>query len=58
MPGGRDSGMRRGGIVPGVGHQWNAEKPKLFSDMVRAWIEFGSVDDRLLRVGVSDRSVT
>lgn len=26
------------GVVDGVGHQWNAEKPRLFSDLVRAWV--------------------
>ena len=46
-----------GCVVPKVGHQWNAEKPKLFSDMVRAWIDLGAVDDRLLRVGVPDKSL-
>ena len=25
-------------IVPGVGHQWNAEEPELFTEMVRLWI--------------------
>jgi pimeloyl-ACP methyl ester carboxylesterase len=39
-----------GNTVPEVGHQWNAEKHDLFSDMVRAWIESGSVDERLLPV--------
>jgi pimeloyl-ACP methyl ester carboxylesterase len=29
----------RGARVPGVGHQWNAEAPELFTDMVRVWIE-------------------
>lgn len=27
--------------VPGVGHQWNAERPDLFTDMVRAWVDEG-----------------
>ena len=27
-----------GRIVPEVGHQWNAEKPQLFSEMTRAWV--------------------
>lgn len=27
-----------GAVVPGVGHQWNAERPDLFSDLVRAWV--------------------
>ncbi len=40
-----------GYIVPEVGHQWNAEEQQLFSDMVRSWIESGSVADRLLPVG-------
>jgi len=40
-----------GNTVPEVGHQWNAENQDLFSDMVRAWIESGSVDERLLPVG-------
>lgn len=25
-------------VVPGVGHQWNAEKPDLFTDLVRSWL--------------------
>lgn len=25
-------------VVDGVGHQWNTEKPQLFSDLVRAWL--------------------
>lgn len=25
-------------VVGGVGHQWNAERPQLFSDLVRAWL--------------------
>lgn len=28
----------RTAVVPAVGHQWNAERPELFSDLVRAWI--------------------
>ncbi len=27
----------KGAFVPDVGHQWNAERPTLFSDMVRLW---------------------
>ena len=40
-----------GYTVPEVGHQWNAEKQQLFSDMVRLWIKSESVDDRLVPVG-------
>lgn len=29
----------RGYVVPEVGHQWNAEQPQLFSEMVREWVE-------------------
>jgi pimeloyl-ACP methyl ester carboxylesterase len=39
-----------GCTVPEAGHQWNAEKQELFSEMVRSWIESGSVDSRLLPV--------
>lgn len=28
----------KGAQVPGVGHQWNAEDPTLFSDLVRLWV--------------------
>ena len=37
----------RGRRVKGVGHQWNAEAPDLFSDMVRSWVDAGSIDRRL-----------
>jgi pimeloyl-ACP methyl ester carboxylesterase len=37
-----------GRVVPGVGHQWNAEDPALFSAMVRQWVGSGRVDDRLV----------
>jgi len=29
----------RGAKVPGVGHQWNAEAPELFNEMVRLWAD-------------------
>jgi pimeloyl-ACP methyl ester carboxylesterase len=29
----------RGAHVPGVGHQWNAEAPALFAEMVRRWVD-------------------
>ncbi len=32
-----------GYFVPNVGHQWNSEDQKLFSKMVRLWVEFRSV---------------
>jgi pimeloyl-ACP methyl ester carboxylesterase len=38
--------------VQGVGHQWNAEAPELFSEMVRAWVDAGSIDDRLKHLDV------
>ena len=40
----------RGARVEGVGHQWNAEAPDLFSDMVRTWVDDRRVDDRLTEV--------
>jgi pimeloyl-ACP methyl ester carboxylesterase len=33
----------RGAVVPGVGHQWNAEAPDRFTEMVRAWVDRGEV---------------
>lgn len=33
--------------VKAVGHQWNAEDRSLFSDMIRSWIDEGTVDPRL-----------
>ncbi len=33
----------RAALVPGVGHQWNAEAPELFTEMVRQWVDEGSV---------------
>lgn len=41
----------RGCLVPDVGHQWNAEQPVLFTDMVRAWVEALDVDPRLTPIG-------
>jgi pimeloyl-ACP methyl ester carboxylesterase len=38
-------------VVPAVGHQWNAEERELFSDVVREWIDDGTVDERLRPVG-------
>ena len=38
----------RGAQVPGVGHQWNAEAPELFNDMVRVW-----VDEQTLHPGLT-----
>lgn len=35
-------------IVPGVGHQWNAEDQALFSAMVRSWVDSRTVDERLV----------
>lgn len=32
-----------GYAVPGVGHQWNAERPELFTQMVRQWVESQAV---------------
>ena len=39
-----------GYVVPEVGHQWNAEEPELFTDMVRSWISDQKVDSRLMPV--------
>ena len=36
-----------GRVVPGVGHQWNAEDRALFSDVVRLWVTAGLIDERL-----------
>ena len=27
-----------GAVVPGVGHQWNAQRPDLFAALVRSWV--------------------
>lgn len=40
----------RGARVPGVGHQWNAEAPELFSEMVRAWIDHSDIHPDLVEV--------
>jgi pimeloyl-ACP methyl ester carboxylesterase len=32
-------------VVAGVGHQWNAEQPLLFSDLVRAWLTGGALPE-------------
>ncbi len=37
----------RGAVVPDVGHQWNAEAPDRFTEMVRAWVDHGVVVDGL-----------
>ena len=37
----------RGATVPGVGHQWNAEAPELFTAMVRAWVDEAEVHPNL-----------
>jgi len=37
-----------GRTVPGVGHQWNAEEPELFTDMVQSWVDDRRIDERLL----------
>lgn len=36
--------------VPGVGHQWNAEQPELFTQMVREWVESGHVVPELVKL--------
>jgi len=40
----------RGYMVPDVGHQWNAENPTLFSEMIRAWVSSQAVPDSLRAV--------
>lgn len=35
-------------LAPGVRHQWNAEQPGLFTDMVRAWVDDAQIDERLV----------
>ena len=40
----------RGARVPGVGHQWNAEAPELFTEMVRGWIDHGQVHPDLIEL--------
>lgn len=35
---GRQILYRTNAHAPGVGHQWSAENPALFSDVVRAWL--------------------
>jgi pimeloyl-ACP methyl ester carboxylesterase len=37
-----------GATVPGVGHQWNAEEPDLFTEMVKAWVDDGEVHPSLI----------
>ena len=39
-----------GYVVPGVGHQWNAEKRELFSRMVRSWVGSQRVDGPFIRM--------
>jgi pimeloyl-ACP methyl ester carboxylesterase len=36
--------------VPRVGHQWNAENRKLFSEMIRLWVDSRSVPEQLLHI--------
>lgn len=38
----------RGAQVPGVGHQWNAEAPELFTEMVRTWVDDAAVHPDLV----------
>lgn len=45
----------RGVLVPGVGHVWNLERPKLFADMVRASVEQASLPEGLLPFGQPHR---
>ena len=40
-----------GARVPGVGHQWNAEEPELFTDMVRLWVTEQAVHPKLVELG-------
>ena len=40
----------RGYMVPDVGHQWNAENPALFSEMIRAWVTSQAVPETLAAV--------
>ncbi len=40
----------KGAEVPGVGHQWNAEEPTLFSDMVRLWVAEQALHPSLVEV--------
>jgi pimeloyl-ACP methyl ester carboxylesterase len=44
-----------GRLVPGVGHIWNAEDPRLFTVMVRAWIDEERIHDRLMPVSTARR---
>ena len=37
-----------GYIAPDVGHGWNGEKPELFTQMIRAWIEEKPLPEELL----------
>lgn len=39
-----------GYIVPEVGHQWNAENTKLFSEMIKLWITLETVNDKFIRI--------
>jgi pimeloyl-ACP methyl ester carboxylesterase len=38
----------RGVMVPGGGHVWNLQHPKLFNDMVRAWVKDEPLPAQLL----------
>ena len=38
----------RGAQVPSVGHQWNAEAPELFTEMVGAWVDDAAVHPDLI----------
>ena len=40
----------KGAQAPGVGHQWNAEKPALFTEMVRLWVADQAVHPTLVEV--------
>ena len=44
----------RGARVPGVGHQWNAEAPELFSEMVRTWVDEQALHSGLIPVTPND----
>ena len=42
----------RGARVTGVGHQWNAEAPALFSEMVRLWVDEQALHPDLVPVNI------
>jgi pimeloyl-ACP methyl ester carboxylesterase len=47
-----------GRLVPGVGHAWNAEDPRLFTEVVRAWVDEERIHDSLTPLETAPRAQT